>query len=141
MASRRFAEDTKVPVARSHETIKADLRLAGATSIAIMESAAGEATVAFHVRDTLYRISSPDWVKGEKSNPEQMERRAWRCIALLVKAKRVAITEAISTVEKEFLAHAVMPDGKTLGEHSKRLISDAYASGGAPKLLLIGGPK
>lgn len=133
--ARRYAEATKVPVSRSQDDIRLMLRKVGADQIGVMEGN-GQGYVVFKVRDTLYRIASPKIAL--KRDPEQEQRRQWRAILLLVKAKGVAIAEGISTVEKEFLADAVMPDGTTLADHSHKLISDAYTQGGPPKLLLLG---
>lgn len=133
-APRRYAEDTKVPVSRSHEAIKADLRKAGADEIGVMEGSR-ESAVVFKVRNVRYVIvvKTPEG----KKNPDQELRRQWRSIALLVKAKTVAIAEGISTVEQEFLSSVVMPDGSTLADHSGRLIEQAYRDGGPPKMLLL----
>lgn len=135
--TRRYAEDTKVPVARSQEHVKADLRRVGADHIALMEGS-DQHLVVFKVSEILYRIASAPTTKAK--NPEQETRRQWRAIALLVKAKTVSIIEGISSVEREFLADVVMPDGSTLADHSTRLIKQSYQEGGAPKMLMLGGP-
>lgn len=135
MTTRRYAEDTKVPVSRSQDVIKAELRKVKAEQIGVMEGA-DRHYVVFLVNDIRYIITTPQLVL--KKDPEREARRQWRSIFLLVKAKCVAIAEGISTVEREFLANAVMPDGTTLADHSTRLIAKAYKEGGSPKTLLLG---
>ena len=135
-SARRYAEGTQVPVSRSHDQIKAELRRVGADQIGVMEGG-GMAYVVFKVNDVLYRIASVPIDPKSKRDPEAEQRRQWRAITLLVKAKVVSITEKISTVEREFLSDAVMPDGTTLADHAPKLISDAYA-GRPPKILMLG---
>ncbi len=43
-------------------------------------------------------------------------RRLWRALLLIVKAKLEAVASGISTLEREFLADMVLPNGRTLGE-------------------------
>lgn len=63
------------------------------------------------------------------------ERRLWRALAMSIKAKLVGIEEGIETFEQAFMAHVVMPDGLTLGQHVAPKIEDAYRSGRMPPLL------
>ena len=58
---------------------------------------------------------------------------AWRAFVLLVKAKKVAIEQGISTVEREFFADTVMPGGSTLYDHHAELIAHNYRDG-VPRL-------
>lgn len=132
--TRRYAEDTKVPISRSHDTIRTELRNVKAEQIGIMEGPERHYVV-FLVNDIRYIITTPAIPKAKDTDREH--RRAWRSIVLLVKAKCVAIKEGISTVEREFLANAVMPDGTTLADHSTKLIKQAYVEGGSPKRLLL----
>lgn len=69
---------------------------------------------------------------------EQATRQRWRALNLAVKAKLEAVESKITTFEAEFLAHIVMPDGKTVAEHTIPLVEKAYISGNTPKLLLPG---
>ena len=70
---------------------------------------------------------------------EQACRSRWRALALAVKAKLEAVAIGITTFEDEFMAHIVMPDGLTVGEHVRPRIASAYESGQVTPLL--GGPK
>src|SRR3990172_6106845 len=66
---------------------------------------------------------------------EQATRQRWRALALVIKAKLEAVEAGISEFEAEFMAHIVLPDGKTVGEHLRPQIESAYGSGKMPKLL------
>lgn len=134
---RRYAEGTEVPVSRSHDQIKVELRRVGADQIGVMEGAGGvQAYLVFKIRDTMYRITNGEVKVARGKDPAREARRQWRAIVLLVKAKVVSILEGISTVEREFLSDAVMPDGSVLADHAPRLIEKAYKDNGAPQLML-----
>jgi hypothetical protein len=57
---------------------------------------------------------------------EQATRQRWRALALVIKAKLEAVEAGITAFEDEFMAHIVMPDGKTVSEHAKPMIAEAY---------------
>lgn len=139
MTTRRYAAGTTVPVSRSQDEIRDTLRGLGADQIGVMEGG-GRGYVVFKIRETLYRVASPEIKVKGRQDPAPEHRRIWRAIVLLVKARAVAIREGITTVEREFLADAVMPDGSTFADHSPRLIEQAYRDNGPPKMLLLGAP-
>lgn len=66
---------------------------------------------------------------------EQATRQRWRALALVVKAKLEAVESGITSFESEFLAHIVLPNGKTVSEMALPAIESAYASGKVPALL------
>lgn len=66
---------------------------------------------------------------------EAEDRRLWRCLALSIKAKLVSVSDGIETFEQAFMAHVVMPDGLTLGDHVTPRIAEAYETGDMPALL------
>lgn len=66
-------------------------------------------------------------------------RRLWRALALVIKAKLEAVESGIATFENEFMAHIVLPGGKTVGEQVRPQIEQAYKSGKAMPLLLGAG--
>lgn len=72
---------------------------------------------------------------------EQAGRQRWRALALVIKAKLEAVESEITTVEQEFLAHIVMPDGQTVGDHILPRVETAYLNGKMPTLLLTAGGK
>lgn len=59
---------------------------------------------------------------------EQEVRRRWRALLLVVKAKLVAVDEGITTLEREFLADVVLPEGTTVLEKVRPAIETARAA-------------
>lgn len=73
---------------------------------------------------------------------EQACRQKWRALALVIKAKLEAVSAGITTVEDEFLAHTLLPDGSTMGQWAKPQIDEAYRIGSMPRgLLALEGPR
>ena len=66
---------------------------------------------------------------------DQEIRSRWRALALVIKAKLEAVESGIAEFEDEFLAHVVLPNGQTMGDHARPLIARAYESGTMPPLL------
>lgn len=66
---------------------------------------------------------------------EQAIRQRWRALALAVKAKLEAVESGIATFEEEFMAHIVLPNGKTVGEVMIPQIESSYQSKKMPPLL------
>lgn len=66
---------------------------------------------------------------------EQACRSRWRALYLIIKAKLEAVEAGISTIEREFLADVVLPDGCTAGEWMAPQIKEAYLTGQMPPLL------
>lgn len=80
--------------------------------------------------------------RGSLRSPEQQEatyeqavRQRWRALALVIKAKLEAVEAGITIFEDEFLAHIVLPDGRTAGEYMIPQIEEAYQTGRMPPLL------
>jgi len=63
------------------------------------------------------------------------ERRRWLALLLVIKAKLEAVESGIITFEEEFLAHVVMPDGRTVLQHVQVPIERAYIEGHVRPLL------
>lgn len=70
-----------------------------------------------------------------KAAYEQAVRQRWRALALLIKSKLEAVESGITVFEEEFMAHVVLPDGKTVGQHLLPQIAHSYESGHMPPLL------
>lgn len=138
MSTRRFAQDTSVPVDRTQGEVKTRLRAAGADQIAVYE-AGDQSSVAFRIAGRFYRITLP--MATNAKDAAQDERRAWRLMLLLMKAKLEAIREGATTIEREFLADMLLPDGSTVGEWAAPQLTLAYERGEMPTQLLISGPK
>jgi len=148
----RYAERTEVGSDRSRAEIERTLRRYGATAFAY---GWGEqvATVMFEIagRRMLFRLTMPDPNsreftrtpgKGLVRTPEaaaaaweQAGRQRWRALSLVIKAKLEAVAAGITTVEQEFLAHIVLPNGATVGEWARPQLAIAYERGQMPALM------
>jgi len=146
----RYAERTEVPSDRSRAEIERTLRRYGAAAFAYGWDHQA-ATIMFEIahRRVLFRLPMPDATHpdftltptGKVRTPsaaeqayEQAVRQRWRALALVIKAKLEAVAAGITTVEDEFLAHIVLPDGRTVGQHTRPAIEAAYESGEMPAL-------
>lgn len=148
----KFASETTVSVEKSRAEIEGIVRRYGATSFASGWTA-GSATIAFEMRDRHIRFLLPLPLISEErfrrthrrrqarsqaqvlAAWEQACRQRWRALALAVKAKLEAVESGISEFEAEFMAHIVMPDGRTIGEHVLPKLESVFAGGPMPPLL------
>lgn len=147
----RYAEYTAVPVARSKAEIETILTRYGADSFASGWDQ-DRAIIQFKAKDRIIRFELPLPAQDDKRflrdgrgsmrTPdqrfvawEQACRQRWRCLALAVKAKLEAVESGITTFEDEFLAHIVLPGGKTLGAWAKPQVAHAYAHNRLPPML------
>lgn len=60
---------------------------------------------------------------------EQECRRSYRALNLVIKAKLEAVESGITTFDEEFMAHIVLPNGRTVGQQMLQPIQDALSSG------------
>jgi len=74
-----------------------------------------------------------------KSQLAQAQRTRWRALLLNIKAKLEAAESGISTIEREFLAHIMLPDGNTVGDWAEPQLRATYDSGDMPPM--IAGPR
>jgi hypothetical protein len=152
----KYAQDTSVSSDRSQAEIKTTLQRYGASKYAYFEEDERSAIV-FELNDRRLRFVLPlpsrmadefvyRYYGGKKTSDvlpvhkqhtkwEQACRQRWRALALAVKAKLEAVESGITTLEEEFLAHIVLADGKTIGEHITPQIPQLCSVGGLPKLL------
>lgn len=137
MTARRFAEDTSVPVGRTQDEAKERLRKAGADQLAVYESDE-RSSLAFRLSGRLYRLTVPH--QPNAKDRRQDDRRAWRLLLLLLKAKLEAVREGASTIEREFLADMLLGDGSTVSEKIGPELQLAYETGQTPQTLLLTGP-
>jgi len=153
----RYAADTSVSQDKSRNEIEATLKRYGATSF-MYASEATAAMIGFRISDRMVKfvLPMPDPqarefthtpARGTLRSPaeaekawEQAGRQRWRALALVIKAKLEAVAAGITTIEDEFLAHTVLPDGSTVGQFMKPQIALAYERGSMPTTLLLGGP-
>ncbi len=132
----RYAQYTKVPVSRSKAQIEDVLQRYGATSF---QSGWGDGLemIEFQIKATRIRMVLQSAVWDDGTPNEKQHRQQWRAMLLVIKAKLEAVASEISTLEEEFLAWAVAPNGKTLGEMLLPQL-EAMSAGKAPKLLTVG---
>lgn len=148
----RYAEGTSVSTERSRAEIETILRRYGATGF-VSGYDEDRAFIAFkmvqrHVK-FLMRLPNPAdkrftetrhrglrrSVADAQKAWEQSCRQQWRALALVIKAKLEAVAAGITVFDSEFMAHIVMPDGRTVAEHITPAIEQAYATGKTPPLL------
>ena len=148
----RYAEKTSVPVSKSRMEIEETVTRYGARGF-ISGFDASRAFVAFEIaeRRVKFVLALPDKfdrkfrttpggrreldADGQQRAWEQACRSSWRALYLVIKAKLEAVASGITCFEDEFMAHILMPDGRTVGEHVRPGIIQAYESGTVPALL------
>ena len=148
----RYAETTSVSSEQSRAEIERTLRRYGAGAFAYGWNSGG-ATVGFELRDRHVRFElplpdpkSPEFTRTpakklwrtEEAAAEAYEqgaRQRWRALALAIKAKLEAVQAGITTVEQEFLAHIVLPDGSTVGQWVSPQIERVYRDNRMPALM------
>lgn len=149
----RYAENTSVPSDRSRSEIERTLERYGASKF-MYGWDEDAAVIAFSAHDRYIRFRLPMPSKNDSRftmTPtgrhrrdsdaalkawEQAVRQSWRALALVIKAKLEAVDADISEFEDEFLAYIVMPDGKTVSQHVRPEIDQAYELGETPRLML-----
>ena len=126
--SRRFAEDTKVPIAQSIEEIRKTIaRYDGEQFIyAVTED---RVIVGFSKEGRQVRF------QVEQGADPQNNRRLCRALLLVLKAKLEAVASGVSIFEDEFLANIVLPDGKLVAYYARDALLTAYETREVPPLL------
>lgn len=153
----KYAQKTSVSVERSRLEIETTLQRFGASAFAYATQNE-KAMLRFQAqgRWIMFILELPNpadlkftnrtWngkIRPEKlpeavayKNWESACREKWRALALVIKAKLVAVQDGISQFEDEFMAHILMPDGKTVSHHMKPIIQESYESGRVKPLEL-----
>lgn len=144
---RRYAERTSVPVGKSKADLETLLRKSGASqTLTGTDSNACALVLGFTLEGRQFRIkvltgpALTSATKAQQDKQEQRERQAWRTLLLLVKAKLEVVAMGQSTIESEFLANVVLPNGKTVADDVLPKLLKAYESGKMPNLLPMGEP-
>lgn len=150
---RRYADDTSVSVEKSRAEIEKILRRYGAKGfISGWDEDRAFIGFAMHDRQVKFILTLPNrteerFLKDGRSSHkklsidrqhekwEQACRQSWRALALVIKAKLEAVAAEITVFEDEFLAHIVLPNGETVGQHVRPAIADAYANKRVQPLL------
>lgn len=142
--TRRYAEDTKVPVTQSRAEIEALIGKQGGTTFATMIERT-KAIVVFECKNRRIRfdlplLNEPDANTTAARNTAAKEnRRRWRALLLCIKAKFESVHGGIETFDSAFLAHIVLPTGETIGDAAIPQIGAAYE--GRPMRPLLEGPR
>ena len=133
-----YAVDTAVPVERTKNEIE---RLVVEKHRAVQYMVAHQtvpprAVVQFGMKDRVVRFELPLPAKAKNETRLAQETRSrWRALLLIIKAKLEAVENGVTTFEEEFLAHIVLPDGRTVAAATLPQIAQAYVGGKMPKLL------
>jgi hypothetical protein len=131
-----YASRTDVPVDRSRAEIERLVTKFGATTFATAIEQ-GRAVVMFEAHSRRIRFDLP--LPESSPKHDQLRRSRWRALLLVIKAKLESVESKIETFEEAFLAHVVMPDGVTIGQHAKPSIARAYSEN--RMVPLLPGPK
>lgn len=135
---RAYAEDTRVPVAKSQGDLVALLSKFDADQIGhVLDRTTGEAIVFFTRKSRQYRLGIP-MPKKVNLNAAQFDQRCrarWRALLLLIKAKMVGIDCGATTFEEEFLAHTVTAQGERLVDVIRAPLEEHYETGQPVNLL------
>jgi len=149
----RYANNTSVSPEKSQAEIQNTLRKYGADRFGTMEEK-NKAHVMFSYSGLSIQISIdlPSRSEFEKTTTgrdritvaietahNQEIRQRWRALLLAIKAKLEAIECGISTIEEEFMAFVIMPDGLPLSSHILPKLQTMVKTGKMPKLLSYGG--
>lgn len=150
-----YANKTSVPVGKSVLEIESILRKYGADRFSYNWAEMEEKTIAiisFRMLDRLCKFMLPmpsrnddrfcltprGKARSEEASMrewEQAQRQRWRALKIVIQAKLEAVECGITEFEEEFLAHIVLPDGKTTGEFMLPQIRLAYEAQEMPKML------
>ncbi len=118
-----YASKTKVGVDKTRNEIETTLKRYGASSFAYA-SEPQRATIIFEAADRRVRFELP--LPPDEEKYAQARRSRWRALLLCIKAKLEAVASKIETFDEAFLAHVVMPDGFTVGQHTLGPVKQAY---------------
>jgi hypothetical protein len=149
-----YASGTTVSAEKSRLELEGLLAKHGATQRAVMTNdARGLVSIAFIINAHKYRLDVPLPTRTEFEHPKktpygwpswtvshraawaegqcaQAQRERWRAVVLACKAKLELVRMGLSTIEREFLADLILPDGttaaQTLGKYMQDLISNGY---------------
>jgi hypothetical protein len=149
---RAYAEGTTVSAEQSRGDVERTLRKHGATSFMYAtHERTGIVGFILHGRQVRFALPLPDVDddrfrltperRTARSRDAQVKaweaecRRAWRSLALVIKAKLAAVDDGIVEFEREFLAHLVVPGGGTIYDQIAPKLAGVL-DGGRPGDLL-----
>ncbi len=132
-----YAQSTAVPIDRSKAEIGKILTKYGANGFIYGEQGP-LSVVAFEMQGRRIKFILPMPTMKDCNSQKELEQRSrsrWRCLVLAIKAKLECVESGITTLEQEFLAHIVLPNGRTMGEVAIPQIAQSYADKKMPPLL------
>jgi len=136
-----YAATTSVPIDRSQAEIKKILTKYGATAFGFAE-AGGRALVQFEINERRIQFKLPlppqpsqNATQASIKTYEQLCRSRWRALCLGIKAKLECVHSQITTLEQEFMAHIVLPNGATVGDVMIPQIAMSYEKNEMPPLI------
>ena len=147
-----YAAQTRVPISKSKTDIEELLAKHGAMGFAYATEG-NRSMVAFNMSGRRVQImlvmpSTDDYAltprnarrtaAAQQAAWEQACRQRWRALLLIIRAKLEAVEAGITTLESEFLANIVLPDGGTMGQWLSPQVDEAYATGRMPSMLAEG---
>lgn len=146
--SRKFAQNTQVPIERSRSEIEKILVNHGADQF---NSGWGKdkAVIAFRLKDRFIKIEMPlpklepqtnSWNQKKHlhytaDSVAKEARRRWRAMVLYIKAKLESVESNIISFEDAFMGHIVLPNRQTVSQYISPQIEEAYRSGEMPLQL------
>jgi hypothetical protein len=138
---RLFARGTTIDVPKSRAAIERMLTEEGATSFASGWQN-NTATILFECSGRRIRFALEMVpIVGNDPKAEAENRRRWRCLVLVIKAKFESVSSGITAFEDEFLANTVIPggNGETVSQWVGPQLAAAYERGVAmPKVKMLG---
>lgn len=139
-----YASGTEVSVVRSQGEIRVILSKNRAVAFAFAESE-NMAMVQFEIGGRRIKFVMPLPVHGiamdkrerllTERQVEQRHREKWRALTIAIKAKLECVAAGLTTVEEEFLAHILLPNGSTVGKVVLPEIEASYQNKQMPPLL------
>lgn len=150
----KYATDTTVSAAASRSEIESTLKRYGGSSFVYgQDDETRRVMVGFRIseRNVRFTITLPDpgdrafthtptrdtrrSADKAKEAWEQAVRQIWRALHLIIKAKLEAVAAGVVEFDSEFLAHIVLPDGRTVGQTMLAPVRQALDEHGTPPLL------
>lgn len=156
--SAKYAAETTVPVEKTRHEIEVTLKRYKADAFGYATDSGG-AMIFFQLagRRIKFILPLPDRASKEITHAhmgvrgiqprsdaaaeaayDKAARQRWRALLLIIKAKLEAVASGITTIEDEFLAQTVLPDGQTVSQAMQPQIEQAYSDGKMPPLMLQG---
>lgn len=150
----QYAKDTSVTVEKSQAEVEKILMRYGADAF-MRGWESGNVVLAFRMDGKRMKFELPMPNKDEFRHTstgklrtsdaaineawEQGCRQRWRALKLVIQAKLEAVEVGISTLEDEFMAQILLPNGDTIGNWMKPHIEEMYLTAKMPPMLPSGG--